>query len=191
LACTGFRPAFCAADGSWSGCPGAQVGLPSERGQARAWSVRSTGPFTSTTGHRSGKRRSTPLVYGTDQGTLIVVASNRGGDQARHWFKNLEANPDMEVWTARHKASGRARIIEPDATDFERLWKLMDVVNFGRYGQVSIQPAATSPRLTKLLHARPADSAIPAARRVAQADLRRRHPAVCQRKRPRRVSVCG
>jgi F420H(2)-dependent quinone reductase len=96
-----------------------------------------------TTGRRSGKRRSTPLVYGSDQGTLIVVASNRGGDQAPHWFKNLEANPEVEVWLARHKASGHARIIEPGAADFGRLWRLMDEVNFGRYGQ--LQAASTRP----------------------------------------------
>jgi F420H(2)-dependent quinone reductase len=96
-----------------------------------------------TTGRRSGKRRCAPLVYGTDQGTLIVVASNRGGDQAPHWFKNLEANPDVEVWIARHKANGRARVIEPGGTDFKRLWRLMDEVNFGRYGQ--LQAASTRP----------------------------------------------
>ena len=60
-----------------------------------------------TTGRRSGKRHSTPLVYGTDMGTLIVVASNRGGDQAPHWFRNLQANPDVELWIARHKAPPR------------------------------------------------------------------------------------
>jgi F420H(2)-dependent quinone reductase len=96
-----------------------------------------------TTGRRSGKRRSTPLVYGTDKGTLVVVASNRGGDQAPVWFKNLEANPDVVVWIARHKANGRAHIIEPGATDFKRLWTLMDELNFGRYGQ--LQTASSRP----------------------------------------------
>jgi F420H(2)-dependent quinone reductase len=96
-----------------------------------------------TTGRRSGKRRSAPLVYGTDKGTLIVVASNRKSDQAPHWFKNLEANPDVEVSIARHRASGWARIIEPGAADFRRLWGLMDEVNFGRYGH--LQAASTRP----------------------------------------------
>jgi F420H(2)-dependent quinone reductase len=96
-----------------------------------------------TTGRKSGKRRSTPLVYGTDKGTLIVVASNRGGDQAPHWFRNLQANPGVEVWIAWHKASGCARIIEPGDTDFERLWTLMNEVNFGRYRQ--LQAASTRP----------------------------------------------
>lgn len=96
-----------------------------------------------TTGRRSGKRRCTTLVYGTDNGVLVVVASNRGGDQAPHWLMNLAANPDVEVWIARHKANGRARIVEPGATDFKRLWRLMDEVNFGRYGQ--LQAASTRP----------------------------------------------
>jgi F420H(2)-dependent quinone reductase len=96
-----------------------------------------------TTGRRSGKRRSTPLVYGTDKGTLIVVASNRGGDQAPHWLKNVEADPEVEVWIARHKANGRARILEPGSTDFQRLWRLMDEVNFGRYG--ALQAASARP----------------------------------------------
>jgi F420H(2)-dependent quinone reductase len=96
-----------------------------------------------TTGRRSGKRRSTPLVYGTDRGTVIVVASNRGGAQAPHWFRNLMANPDVEVWLARHKANGRGHIIEPGDPDFGRLWRLMDEVNFGRYGQM--QAASSRP----------------------------------------------
>jgi F420H(2)-dependent quinone reductase len=96
-----------------------------------------------TTGRSSGKRRSAPLVYGSDKGTLIVVASNRRGDEEPHWFKNLAVNPDVEVWIARHKANGRARIIEPGAADFKRLWRLMDEVNFGRYGQ--LQAASTRP----------------------------------------------
>jgi F420H(2)-dependent quinone reductase len=98
-----------------------------------------------TKGRRSGKRRCTPLVYGTDKGTLIVVASNRGGGQAPHWLKNLEANPDVQVWIARHKASGRAHVLEPGATDFERLWRLMDEVNFGRYGQLQAASARPMP----------------------------------------------
>jgi F420H(2)-dependent quinone reductase len=96
-----------------------------------------------TTGRRSGKRRSTPLVYGTDKGALIVVASNRGGDQAPHWLLNLQANPHVEVWLARHKANCRAHIVEPGDAEFDRLWTLMDQVNFGRYTR--LQAASTRP----------------------------------------------
>jgi F420H(2)-dependent quinone reductase len=111
--------------------------------------VRLTGPELAgqspPVGAHPGKRRSAPLVYGTDKGTLIVVATNRGGDQAPHWFKNLEANPDVEVWIARHKANGRARIIEPGSADFQRLWRLMNEVNFGRYGHLQAASARPMP----------------------------------------------
>jgi F420H(2)-dependent quinone reductase len=98
-----------------------------------------------TTGRKSGKPRSTPLVYGTDSGTLIVVASNRGNGQPPQWFRNLQASPDVEVWIARHQAQGRAGIIEPGDADFERLWRLMDEVNFGRYGQLQAGSARPMP----------------------------------------------
>jgi F420H(2)-dependent quinone reductase len=84
-----------------------------------------------------------PLVYGTDKGSLIVIASNRGGDRAPHWLRNLKADPHVEVWIARHKANGRAHIIEPGDTGFDRLWELMDEVNFGRYRH--LQAASTRP----------------------------------------------
>lgn len=141
----GFRPAFCAPNGSWAGRPGTRVALPSEQRQARTWVFGAPVLLLHTTGRKSGKRRSTPLVYGTYKGTLIVVASNRGAHQAPHWFRNLQANPDVEVWIARHKANGRARIIESGDTDFERLWMLMDEVNFGRYRQLQAASARPIP----------------------------------------------
>jgi F420H(2)-dependent quinone reductase len=49
----------------------------------------------------------------------------------------------VEVWLARHKANGRARVIEPGDTGYDRLWTLMNDVNFGRYGQ--LQAASTRP----------------------------------------------
>lgn len=96
-----------------------------------------------TTGRRSGKRYSTPLVYGAWGDELVVVASNRGGDKAPDWFRNVEANPEVEVWIARHKAWGNARVIQPGGSDYDRLWELMDEVNFGRYGH--LQAASTRP----------------------------------------------
>src|SRR5689334_7415494 len=53
--------------------------------------------FLTTTGRRSGQRRSTPLVYLADGEDLVVVGSNWG--QLRHpeWSSNLLAQPHARV----------------------------------------------------------------------------------------------
>ncbi|MET9329232.1 nitroreductase/quinone reductase family protein [Tsukamurella sp. NPDC003166] len=63
-----------------------------------------------TIGRRSGQRRSTMLtapIYGPDR--VVVVASKGGHSDNPDWFKNLAANPDVEItvdevtrpWTAK------------------------------------------------------------------------------------------
>src|SRR5262245_40000587 len=45
-----------------------------------------------TVGSRTGKRRTTPLVYLRDGDDLVLVASKGGSDQSPSWFWNLRAN---------------------------------------------------------------------------------------------------
>ncbi|CAM3335262.1 nitroreductase/quinone reductase family protein [Tsukamurella hominis] len=63
-----------------------------------------------TIGRKSGQRRSTMLtapIYGPDR--VVVVASKGGHSDNPDWFKNLAANPDVEItvdevtspWTAK------------------------------------------------------------------------------------------
>lgn len=63
-----------------------------------------------TTGRTSGKRRSTlitPPLHDDDQ--VVLVASKGGDDRDPDWYRNLVANPDIELtidgttspWTAR------------------------------------------------------------------------------------------
>jgi deazaflavin-dependent oxidoreductase (nitroreductase family) len=49
------------------------------------------------TGAKTGRQRSTPLTYFTDDGRVIVIASNYG--EARHpaWFHNVKANPRVTL----------------------------------------------------------------------------------------------
>ena len=74
------------------------------------------------TGAKSGKRRTTPLVYFTEGSNAIVIASQTG--KARHpaWFHNLKAHPEVELWAGGRGGSYRAREAEGD--ERERLWKL-------------------------------------------------------------------
>jgi deazaflavin-dependent oxidoreductase (nitroreductase family) len=76
-----------------------------------------------TTGRRSGKRRTTPLLYLEDGGAYAVVASVGGAPRHPAWFHNLVANPAVDVEVGRARERRRARV----TTDEEqaRLWPLL------------------------------------------------------------------
>ena len=88
----------------------------------------------STTGRRSGQRRTSALVYARDDdGSLIVVASNGGADRAPGWFYNLSSTPLVEVQIARRRSTAEAQIIGRDDTELTRLWVLANRNTRGRY----------------------------------------------------------
>ena len=47
--------------------------------------------YLTTTGRKSGKTRTTPLLYLDDGGRWVVVASNGGADWEPGWWLNLRA----------------------------------------------------------------------------------------------------
>ena len=75
------------------------------------------------TGAKSGKKRTSPLVYGVDGDNLILVASKGGFPKNPAWFHNLKANPDTAVQVGTEKRQVRARVAS--AEERPRLWKLM------------------------------------------------------------------
>jgi deazaflavin-dependent oxidoreductase (nitroreductase family) len=79
-----------------------------------------------TTGSRTGKERSSPLLYAPDGDAFIVVGSNWG--QAHHpaWSGNLLANPDAVVSLGGAAIPVRAVLVE--GPERERLWQLMRAV---------------------------------------------------------------
>jgi F420H(2)-dependent quinone reductase len=54
-----------------------------------------------TTGRKSGKARTTPLMTMKDEGDYIVIASFSGHDAHPAWYLNLEANPAATVTLGR------------------------------------------------------------------------------------------
>ncbi len=50
-----------------------------------------------TTGRKSGERRTTPLIHRVDGDRYVVVASKGGSPEHPDWFANLSAEPDVEV----------------------------------------------------------------------------------------------
>ena len=76
--------------------------------------------FLTTTGRRSGKRRTTPLTYFVDADCLVVIASNGGEDTAPAWWLNLSSDPKATV-----TVDGVSRpVVARSATDAEHasLW---------------------------------------------------------------------
>jgi deazaflavin-dependent oxidoreductase (nitroreductase family) len=73
-------------------------------------------------GARSGRRRTTPLVYMPDGRELVVVAAKGGHPRHPAWLHNLRANPDTEVQIGSARTKVRAR--EADAEECRRLWPM-------------------------------------------------------------------
>ena len=73
-----------------------------------------------TTGRKSGKERTVPLLYLEDGENLVVVASNGGAPKHPAWWLNLEANPEATVEIGNRKLRVRAEKASPE--EKERLW---------------------------------------------------------------------
>ena len=86
-----------------------------------------------TTGRRSGVTRTNGLVYASDGGDYLVVASKGGSDQPPAWLLNLEANPEVEIQIGRKRQKASSRSVEPTDPDYARLWKIVNENNGDRY----------------------------------------------------------
>jgi F420H(2)-dependent quinone reductase len=82
-----------------------------------------------TVGRRTGKPRTTALVYARDGDDYLVVASYGGSPQHPAWFLNLEANPRVKVQVGRQRRPATARVAEGE--ERERLWRLVNEQNRG------------------------------------------------------------
>jgi F420H(2)-dependent quinone reductase len=74
-------------------------------------------------GAKSGKKRTSPLVYGRDGENLVLVASKGGYPKHPAWFHNLMANPDTTVQVGSRRRPVHARVATEQ--ERERLWALM------------------------------------------------------------------
>lgn len=64
-----------------------------------------------TVGRRSGRSRTTPLLYLPDGEDFLVVASNGGRDQPPDWLRNLETEPVARVRAGRQTHRVRAEVL--------------------------------------------------------------------------------
>ncbi|HEX5376360.1 MAG TPA: nitroreductase/quinone reductase family protein [Solirubrobacterales bacterium] len=74
-----------------------------------------------TTGRKSGEKRTAPVVYLADGENAVVINTNAGNAKVPAWSLNLAANPEAEVERGRRRYPVRARIAEGE--ERERLWR--------------------------------------------------------------------
>ena len=73
-------------------------------------------------GAKSGKLRTSPLLYVRDGENLVIVASKGGFPKHPAWFHNLMANPQTFVQVGSDRLPVEARVAKPEERD--RLWAL-------------------------------------------------------------------
>ena len=87
------------------------------------WKRGTTILLLTTTGRKSGEKRTIPLIFREVDGNYVIVASQGGRPDHPAWYKNLRANGQVEVQIKGEKFAVIPRDAEGD--ERERLWKLM------------------------------------------------------------------
>lgn len=96
-------------------------------------------------GARSGRRRTTPLLYLPDGEDVVIVASVGGHPRHPAWLHNLRAHPDTTVQVRDEVRPVRAR--EADEDERARLWPRLDAMYgpFVSYRQRADEAGRTIP----------------------------------------------
>ena len=77
-------------------------------------------------GRRTGRLRTTPLVYLRDDDRVVVVASQAGRPQHPLWYRNLQADPSVTVQIRGDRSRMQARTADP--VERAELWpRLVDL----------------------------------------------------------------
>jgi proline iminopeptidase len=73
-----------------------------------------------TTGRKTGERFIFPLFYGETGGSTFIVASKGGAPQHPGWYRNILANPEVEVQVGTRHLKAKARTATGE--ERARLW---------------------------------------------------------------------
>jgi F420H(2)-dependent quinone reductase len=93
-----------------------------------------------TTGRKSGQRRSTPVGYLKHGEAFAVLASNAGNDRSPAWWLNLQSDSSAEVLAERARIHVTARRADP--TVEQELWSKFARLNpgFDEYRNLTERP---------------------------------------------------
>jgi deazaflavin-dependent oxidoreductase (nitroreductase family) len=87
------------------------------------WRNGTTILLLTTTGAKSGRSYTHPLIYRDHGDDYLIVASKGGADAPPSWYVNLSANPDVEVQIKGEKFAAHARTATAD--EKPELWAVM------------------------------------------------------------------
>jgi deazaflavin-dependent oxidoreductase (nitroreductase family) len=74
-------------------------------------------------GRKSGKPRTTPLMYIFDSSNVVLVASNGGRPKDPSWWNNLKKDPEAQIQIRKERKTMLARQASRD--EKTRLWPLV------------------------------------------------------------------
>ncbi|MFI7636559.1 nitroreductase family deazaflavin-dependent oxidoreductase [Nonomuraea sp. NPDC049400] len=76
-----------------------------------------------TTGAKSGKPSTTPMLYLADGDRYVVIASNAGSDRHPAWYHNLRATPEATAEVGAETFEVKAVVVEGAERDqlYERM----------------------------------------------------------------------
>jgi proline iminopeptidase len=74
-----------------------------------------------TTGRKSGQKYIFPLFYGEAGNSYFVIASKGGAPEHPSWYRNIEANPNVEIQVGTAKMAAKARTVT--GSEREALWE--------------------------------------------------------------------
>ena len=76
-----------------------------------------------TMGARSGRSRTTPMMFHRDGDRLLVIASNIGAPRHPDWYRNLLAHPRVVVEVGHERFDAHA--VPLAGTDLDRQWSVL------------------------------------------------------------------
>jgi deazaflavin-dependent oxidoreductase (nitroreductase family) len=115
------------------------------RGRVGLWRPKPQGWGTlrlTTTGRRTGQRRSVIVGYIEDGANLVTMAMNGWGSEEPAWWLNLQAHPEAEVELADgvRRVTGRPAV----GDERERLWARWAEIDKNLDGFAALRPRETA-----------------------------------------------
>lgn len=85
------------------------------------WREGSTVLLLTTTGRKTGQKRTLPLIYAEDGDRYVIVASKGGAPENPGWYENLDKTPEVELQVKDEVFPARAHTVH--GAERERLWQ--------------------------------------------------------------------